>query len=158
MNSIPWFRTPERVIALRNTAKLWMGTPWVPNSCSRGPGGGVACHTLPAALYRECGFLPADWTPPSGNPHGTRYGREHGVIEPWLDSRHEFARVEGANVFPGDLLGFRFYHGIDHLGVLLCADEGFFVHVLTHSAVATHSITDPTWLRRLTVAWRPVES
>mgnify|MGYP001416719324 CR=1 FL=1 len=148
----PYFNNAHRVAQLLYHAGLWMGTPWCANSASRGPRGGVSCHNLPRALYMETGALPDDFPEIRGDPNGTRHTRKS-VIEPWLDARPEFRRVPVSELAPGDLLGIRIYHCVDHLGVVLTRWQ--FIHVLMHKRTTMDPFGVSPWRERIGAAWRP---
>jgi cell wall-associated NlpC family hydrolase len=153
MTRQPFFNTPERIATLAHAASHWRGTPWCANSDAPGPRGGVSCHNLPRTLYIASGALTDAFPKTIGYPN--RHARLS-VIEPFLNSRPEFMRVPLNGLQPGDLLGLRLYHCLDHLGVLLNLSD--FIHVLAHKFVTVDSLTqDPTWSRRLLAAWRPVQ-
>jgi len=147
-----WFDLPGRTEALHQAARQWLGTPWAANSAAPGPGGGVSCHRLPHAVLIEIGALPEGFKVPVGNPNATRHSTES-FIAPWLENRPEFqaVSVSGA-VRTGDLLGFRIYRCLDHLG--LAFDPIHFVHVLRHQRTTVGCLTDPTWASRLLGVWR----
>lgn len=143
------------IASLRSLASAWLGTPWCANSSARGRRGGVACHNLPRAILMETGLLPADFPEITGDPTATRHSKDS-VMAPWLDARPEFVRIPAfqlSDLQPGDLLGLRIYHCIDHLGLFLGSLD--FIHVLMHKHAAIDSLQDPTWSGRLLAIWRP---
>ena len=149
-----WCSTPDRIAAVHTASLRWVGTPWAANSDACGPRGGESCHNLPRAIYIEAGFLTPSFPRMKGDPERTRHSCES-VMEPWLDGRPEFLRLaQGAPIRPGDLLGIRIFHCIDHLGVV--GADHHFAHVLQHKNVARDFISDPTWSRRILGIWRPV--
>src|SRR4051794_15816276 len=88
---LPYFSTPERIAALVAEAKLWKGTPWCANSEARGSG--VSCHNLPRSIYIAVGALTIEFPKIVASPNATRHTKQS-VMEPFLDSRPEFARIE----------------------------------------------------------------
>ena len=72
-----------------------------------------------------------------------------------LPTFQRFAAPAVASVLPGDLLGFRRHRTIHHLGV--CVWPGVFVHAIEHLGTTQSAIADPTWGRRLSGLWRPIE-
>lgn len=149
----PFFNNPERIAALAAEAERWRGTPWCANSDAPGPQGGVSCHNLPRAVYIATNALTESFPKIVGYPN--RHAKQS-VIEPFLDSRPEFIRVEPSEIRPGDLLGLNIFRCVDHLGVLLNGSD--FIHVLMHKLTTIDSLThDPTWSSRLSAAWRPIE-
>ncbi len=150
-----WCNSPERIAALDAACRRWVGTPWVANSDACGPRGGVSCHNLPRAIYIEAGFLTPAFPRMVGDPEGTRH-RKQSVMEPWLDARPEFIRLDrGAAICAGDLVGIRIFHCIDHLGVV--GGDHKFLHVLQHKNAARDGLVDLTWSTRILAVWRPVE-
>lgn len=150
----PYFNNAYRVAQLLYHAGLWMGTPWCANSASRGPRGGVSCHNLPRAIYMETGALPDDFPEIRGNPNDTRHTRKS-VIEPFLDARPEFRCVDLSETRPGDLLGIRIYHCVDHLGLVL--NERQFIHVLMHKRTCLDNWRVSPWSERILTVWRPMD-
>lgn len=144
-----WFNTHERLAALDAEARRWVGTPWAANADSIGLG--VSCHNLPRALYLGVGALDADFPRMEGSPDRTRHERVS-VMAPWVDARPEFRNVFDRAWQPGDLLGLRIYHCVDHLGVVL--PGGRFLHVLSHRATMIDALIDPTWSQRVNRVWR----
>ena len=145
-----YFNGPERVSRLIYHAQLWMGTPWCANSDARGRG--VSCHNLPRAVYIEAGALSPEFPRVQGDPNGTKHKKES-IIEPWIDSRPELFRLPyDARPKPGDLLGLRIYHCLDHLGV--CLAGVWFVHVLMHKHVDCDDLSVPPWRQRILGIWR----
>jgi hypothetical protein len=158
--SQPYFSTSERIAQLISVANEWRETPWCANSHALGSRGGVSCHNLPREIFIACGALPEAFPQVIGDPNGTRHTRQS-VMEPFLDSRSEFQRLaEGEAFAPGDLLGLRIYHCIDHLGIYLGPiDDGlWFVHVLMHKKTDFDLVNVPPWSQRILAAWRPIEN
>lgn len=147
-----WFWNEARRAALARAVRAWLGTPWAANSDVPGRTGGVSCHLLPRALYRESGALPPEFAVPMGDPNRTRHGGDSMMVS-WLNSRSEFMQVNGIeNAKPGDLMGLRLYRSVDHLAVAL--EGGWFVHVLRHQRTTLDRRQDPTWGRRMVHVWR----
>jgi cell wall-associated NlpC family hydrolase len=147
-----WFNTAERIAALRAEAAIWIGTPFLCNSNTPGPRGGVSCQKLACAIYRKVGF--ATFQAPEVAMAHARFSKVS-LVEGWMDGRREFIRVAIVDVRPGDLLGFRLARIVHHVGILL--DAGEFVHVLDHVGCIVSALSDPTYSSRLAAAWRPIE-
>ena len=80
------------------------------------------------------------------------------LVEEFLAGLPTFQRyaVPGVeSVLPGDLLGFRLHRTIHHLGI--CVRPGVFIHAIEHLGVTYSALADPTWGRRLSGLWRPIE-
>lgn len=153
MQTTDFFRTPERITKLLFHAQSWRGTPWCANSEAKNAG--VSCHNLPRALYIETGAFKIDFPRVAGDPNGTKH-KKQSVMEPWLDARPELRRLSMTEPRrPGDLLGLRIFHCVDHLAVLL--SDNVFIHVLMHKNTDFDLITVPPWSQRLLAAWRPIE-
>jgi hypothetical protein len=123
-------------------------------------GRGASCQKFAAALLRDGGFWAVEV--PSAPMAHARFSRVS-LVEPWLDSRPEFARILLARrpsaadpLLPGDVLGFRLGRVIHHLGVYL--GKGRFIHCLEHLGTTVCPLSDPTWWGRLGAVWRPIES
>lgn len=149
-----FFNSQARVAALHREALAWEGTPWAANSCSPGPRGAVSCHQLPGAIYAALGAVAFE-IPPGSAAH-SRHSRES-LIVPFLDARPEFLPVLPMveELQPGDLVGFRIYHIVHHLGVVL--QDGLFIHSISGPGTIITPLGDATWLSRLAVAWRPLD-
>lgn len=151
----PWYSTPDRIAALVKAAAAWRGTPFLGNSCSRGPRGGVSCQMLAAALYRESGFGAID-APGVPMSHGAH--QKESILTRYMEGRPDFVpiAVREKPVMPGDLLGFRIGGTTHHMGVAL--EEGTFIHAIEGRGTVVSLLSDPTWKARLTHQWRPVEN
>jgi hypothetical protein len=150
-----FFNSSERIQRLLDVTQSWRGTPWCANSYARGGRGGVSCHNLPREIYIECGALPANFVRIYGDPNGTKHQRRS-EIEPFLNSRPEFQRLkQGEPFLPGDLLGLRIFHCVDHLGIFL--GDSSFVHVLMHKKTDFDLVNVPPWSQRILAAWRPLQ-
>ena len=97
-----WFNCPERIARLEFHAASWEGTPWLPNSNTKGPRGGVSCQKLVAELYREAGFAEAlDVGKEIPNvamchavfAHKDESGEARSLLVPWMDARRDFAKI-----------------------------------------------------------------
>lgn len=168
-----WFDTPERLAALEREARRWLGTPFFPNSNTPGPRGGVSCQKLVAEIYRGVGFcdVPVPEVPMAHARFSTR-----SLMEEFLVRRPEMVRVawvvssqaagtalpleaatmqpfNAATLLPGDLLGFRIYRTIHHMGIVL--PQAMFVHALDGMGTIISSLMDATWSSRLAAVWRP---
>lgn len=141
--------TPERVVALREEAATWLGTPFAPNSSSKGRG--VSCQKLAGCLYAACGFdLPEI---PDASISQARFSRVS-LVEPWFDSRPEFERIDAYSVIEaGDVLGFRIGDIVHHLGIAI--DHSLFIHTIEGVGTTIAQIEDSTWRSRLVCIWRP---
>ena len=153
----PYFQDehPERLVALCAEAVRWAGTPFFPNSSTPGPKGGVSCQKLVAELYRGAGFW--DVQAPDVAMSHARFN-DNSLAVAFLEGLPNFQRYACADVStvrPGDLLGFRLHNTTHHLGV--CVWPGVFVHAIEHLGTCQSALADPTWGRRLTNLWRPVE-
>jgi len=140
--------------SLRDIAGRWIGTPFASNACVPGPQGGVSCQGLAAAIYVELGVLPPDVEIPVGRMTRGRFSRESEIL-PWLASRREFLQLPTtAAPEPGQLLGFKIGHCLNHLGVMV--DSGQFIHCLEGPGVMVSSLEDATWFPRLAGRWAPL--
>lgn len=153
----PCFNTPERIARLTAEAHAWLGTPWSANAASPGRRGGVSCHNLPRAILMASGALAPDFPVLIGDPTGSRHTKVS-VLEPWIDAWPSFARVPHADLRllqPGDLIGLRIAHCLDHLGLILTGEN--FIHVLAHKNTSLDPYQVPPWSQRILAAWRPLE-
>ncbi|HZQ46701.1 MAG TPA: NlpC/P60 family protein [Verrucomicrobiae bacterium] len=151
-----YFSTQARVEALFAAAQRWHGTPWRANSQAQGVRGGVSCHNLPRAIYIECGALSKEFPPIVGDPNATKH-KKVSVMEPMVDAMPEFRKLDMQReaMKPGDLLGLRIGHCLDHFGLLL--QGNMFIHVLMHKNTDFDWINTHPWEQRLLAAWRPME-
>lgn len=146
-----FFSKPERVAKLHAEASRWIGTPFYPNSNTPGPDGGVSCQKLAEAIYHACGFANHLTVPEVAMAHA-RFSKES-LMERFLDGRPEFSQEWPAEV--GDLLGFRLYRAVHHMGI--CLGGGRFIHAMDHIGTVVASLSDGTWSSRLAKVWRPKE-
>ena len=148
----PFFRAADRVEALAREAESWKGTPFRGNSSAKGVG--VSCQKLAEALLRASGFdCPEAPDVPMALAMSTR--ETGGILEPWMEAHPDRFLLVHGEPEPGDLLGFRLWRTVHHLGVFL--GGGLFVHVMEVSGVAIRPLADPTWGNRLSRVWRPIE-
>lgn len=150
--NIPFFSDADRLAVLGRSALAWRGTPFRANSSDCGPRGGVCCHLLITALYRESGFPMGPV--PYGPPGHANYSRQS-LMEPWLDAHAGFVRVPAGEVCqPGDLLGYRINSAVHHLAVLLPGDQ--IIHAIHGRGCLISPRLDPTWSSRHAATWRPI--
>ena len=156
-----WFNTAERIAALEREARRWLGTPFFPNSNTPGPRGGVSCQKLVAEVYRGAGFcdVPVPEVPMAHARFSTR-----SLMEEFLVRRPEMVRLPAPttpllwrDVLPGDLLGFRIYRTIHHMGIVLGPTGQVFIHSLDGMGTIISSLLDATWSTRLAAVWRPLD-
>ena len=141
--------TPERVELLTAEAQSWIGTPFAPNSQSKG--NGVSCHTLASALYEAGGYGALDI--PNVPISHARFSRES-LILPWFAARQDFEAVDPfGELLPGDVIGFEIGRCVHHLGVMLPGRR--FVHAIDGIGATLAILDDATWISRITNAWRP---
>lgn len=146
----PFFETTEKQEELRRVAGQWRGTPFVPHA--RIKGAGVDCVHLAAEIYRECGhldqFQPGTYTMDGG------FHNPLSQVLTWLELSPRFAPASlPANT--GDLLCFRIGRSVHHVGIALSPRH--FLHVMRGSTATIARIDDPTWSKRLTAVYQPVE-
>lgn len=147
----PYFHNQERIAALIAAAASWAGTPFAANSASRGRG--VSCQFLASELYRGAGLSTAE--PPAVPMAHARFSRVS-LVEPWMDAQENFGPIPlGEAPIPGDLLGFRLWETVHHVGVLI--HPGQFLNVVEGARAALVPLADPTWASRLARVWRPYE-
>lgn len=143
---------PLNIDALTANAYLWRGTPFVANSCERGPRGGVCCHLLVADLYKSAGLDLGEV--PMGAPGHARSGAAS-IMIPWLDACPSFQLLApSSQLLPGDLLGFTLGATLHHLAILLPGDQ--IVHAINHMGVVITPRLDSTWCSRHAATWRPI--
>lgn len=147
----PYFARPERIEALVAEARSWEGTPFKSNAAIKGAG--VSCHLLITSIMEATGaWGPRDW--PMGNPWHSQASRDS-IIEPFLDSMPEVRDCTDEEAAPGDILGFHLLGCLHHVGIAL--PERMMVHSVRHHGVCIDPMEDPTWGKRLTRKWRPLD-
>jgi cell wall-associated NlpC family hydrolase len=152
-----YFCTIERIEGLEQVARSWLGTPFLCNSNTRGPRGGVSCQKLVAEIYRETGAC--DIQVPEVPMSLANFSRGEGLLMGFMEGigdRFVMVPDHTRDVLPGDLLGFRLGRTVHHCGIAL--PGGRFVHAITRLGTTYGQLTDPTWGSRLEIAWRPIES
>ena len=143
-----WFSTPERLASLHAEALSWVGTPWFPNSSTKGQG--VSCQKLACEIYRAIGCV--DTEVPEVPMSHARFSSES-LLEKWVSARPDFSRVDAP--MGGDLLGFRIGRTVHHCGIYL--GRGEFIHAIDHIGTVISQLNDATWSSRLAFIWRPHE-
>lgn len=148
----PFFTSADSLRVLSAVAASWIGTPFRANSEDRGRQGGVCCHLLVWHVLVESGVqIPR---PPFGPSGHARFSRVS-IMEPWLDASPCFHRLpHGADLLPGDVLGYRFGGAVHHLGIVLSG--GRVLHALHGIGVADTPVDDATWAARHVATWRPL--
>jgi len=146
-----YFSTPERIEGLQTEARSWIGTPFFPNGSAKGLG--VSCQKLAALVYRGAGLYVPDV--PDG-PMTSYAVEEQTIVAQFVDGLPMFARVDPHSLQVGDLIHFIILRGVPHLGIVV--SEGQFLHTMIHSKVCIRPLADPTWQRRVTIAWRPTDA
>lgn len=146
-----WYNTPKKIAALESAAASWLGTPFGQNGSAKGPGGGVSCQKLAAALYVQAACLESFDPPPA--PMGWARHQAESLIEKYMDSHPRFVRVIDGKPIPGDVLGFRIQKCTHHMGIALTG--GRFVHVWQQTGVMISLLADSTYSKRLSAIWRP---
>lgn len=161
-----FFRTESARKALYLEASRWRGTPFMGNSCSRGPTGGVSCQKLVAALYQACGFGVGLEIPEVPMAHA-RWSKVS-LLDPWMACRERDGLFRAVplpqaslvgelrlTLRIGDMLGYRISGVVHHCGVYLGQGEVF--HVIEGSRAGEMLLADATWSKRLARIWRPQE-
>lgn len=148
-----WYNTPEKIAKLKAAADSWIGTPFGQNGCVKGPGGGVSCQMLSAAIQIETGAV-EKCDPPRAPMNWARHNKTS-LVEPYMDRHPRFSRLGKADVpEPGDILGFKLGGCVHHMATFL--GGGMFIHVFENIGVFVASLHEPTYSKRLSVVWRPL--
>lgn len=151
--SNPWFRFPDRIAKLEQSALSWIGTPFHPNGCVKGAG--VSCQMLVAAVYMEAGFLPSDFLAPSSDMAWGRFNKHSQIVEGMEMLSDRFEVIDPFTFSPGDMLGIEVGQCIHHCG--LYVDRGTFVHVWRGHGVSSAHVDDSAFVQRIKKVWRPIE-
>lgn len=148
-----YFSTKPRLDLLAIVAGSWKGTPFVPNACVKSRG--VSCQKLAAAIYRECGAVPSEFTVPDG-PMKWSGAQNDGLIEKFMDGQRDlFTAVAWSAEMPlaGDMLGLRVGGCVHHCGVML--NDTQFIHCWRPTGTMISNIHDATFWTRIGRVWRP---
>ena len=162
--SVPlaFFSDDVRRSQLLAVARSWLRTPFHAHASIKGAG--VDCVHLCAALYIECGVMEI-FDPPKYALDGGAHAATSLVLQ-WVEQCGRFEavpvqssefKVQGSKLpplLPGDLLCFTLGRHEWHVGVMINAHV--FVHALRDAGVVENYLSDRTWSRRLTRAYRPV--
>jgi cell wall-associated NlpC family hydrolase len=143
-----WFDSMDRIELLICESLTWVGTPFFPNSATKGIG--ACCHKLSSAIFRRIGTC--DIEVPNVPMSHARFSQGHSLLEEFMVTRPEFFRTP-LPVLPGDMLGFRLGKCIHHCGIALT--ETSFIHAMEHVGCLVSQLTDATWSTRLAAVWRP---
>lgn len=143
---IPYFRNLERLERLHDAARSWIGTPFAPNSASKGRG--VSCQKLVQHVYYEAGWLNIE-APDVPMAHAKFSDRSY-VVE-FLDACPHFERAR--ELAPGDLIGLRIGRCVHHLAIVLT--QGVIIHAWNRTGVIEQPLAD--LVGRIGGIWRPIE-
>ena len=141
-----YFNTPERIERLQAAARSWRGTPFAPNSASKGHG--VSCQKLVQHIYAEAGWKDIE-TPEVPMAHAMFSDRSY-VMEFMMGCK-DFAEVSSPEV--GDLVGIWMGRCVHHLGIVV--HPGVIVHVWKRLGVVEQPLA--TLGGRVGAIWRPLE-
>jgi len=154
----PYFNTPTRIASLLPAAKVWEGTPFVPNAAI--PKAGVSCQKLVGGILITTGHLPAGFVLPDEPMSWANAHKDSILVKFMAANTDKFLPVPlpaYCNALPGDVLGIHFGGCIHHCGLVLTA-EGKFIHVVRtrNAGVQYSSLKDATFMRLVKAVWRPV--
>jgi cell wall-associated NlpC family hydrolase len=137
---------------LIQVARRWLGTPFIPHACI--PGAGVDCVQLVTAIYWETRAI-EERQLPDYTMDGGEHRSSSQVLE-WLEASTRFERLTpGAAVQSGDLACFRMGRVPHHVGLIL--QPPIFIHAMRNYGVIESRLDDPTFAKRLTAVYRPVQ-
>lgn len=149
----PVFDSETMQRRLHSVALSWIDTPFVAHACIKGAG--VDCVHLAANVLIEagCDFI---FNPPSYAIDGGNHLALSKIVS-WIEGSGKFNLIPTADfpVLIGDVLLFRVGKVTHHVGVKVTAST--FLHALRHRGVIESNVADPTWARRLSCAYRPME-
>jgi hypothetical protein len=115
-----WYNSPARLAALQTAAANWLGTPFRENSACPGPGGGVSCHNLVAAVYFDSGCWPRFEVPRGRARALTNRNAAEFLAAFDAATAERLAIVPPAEpALPGDTLFLADPRGLRHLGVAI---------------------------------------
>lgn len=145
--------TDELRRRIREVARAWLPTPFVPYARIRGVG--ADCVNLPAGILVEAGVCDRIDLP-KYTIDGGRHLKES-ILVAWFrnDPRFEERPFDFADLDCGDLLCFQIGGGVaHHLGLVLDL-SGRFIHCIRHHNTLVSELRDPTYSSRLTNIFRP---
>lgn len=142
-----WFCTRDRLEALDQRVRAWIGTPFLRDSCEIGVG--VCCSRFVGAVFREVGACEVDI--PAGSTAHARFAVDS-IVVPFMSGLSQFREVTEEARIPGDILGIRIGRVVHHLGVMVHGTG--FAHALDKVGVVVNAIDDATWASRITHVWR----
>ena len=147
-----FFNTPWHQARLIETARRWLGTPFVPHACI--PGAGVDCVQLVAAIYWETGAID-DRQFPEYTMDGGEHRNSSQVLE-WFEASRRFQRLApDTDIRTGDAICFRLGRVPHHVGLVL--QPPLFIHAMRNYGVIESRLDDPTFAKRLVAVYRPVQ-
>ena len=130
-------------------AQRWIGTPF--HARASVCGHGVDCVQLAAALLSEGGFgdhaLPKEYDVDFG---------DHADKSPllwWFVNAEWLGVTDMSDTLPGDVVLFRVGRVANHCGVII--GDRQFCHCLRGHGVMLSRLDDPTYSRRIVMAFRP---
>jgi cell wall-associated NlpC family hydrolase len=150
----PFFADPQRITQLQKSARLWLGTPFMPNAAVRGAG--VSCQKLVGSIYRELGAVPGDFQIPEG-PMDWSHAQTKSLIAEFMATLPMFQIVaRDEKILPGDMVGFKIGGCLHHCG-LVVTGELIFIHCLRGQGTVMNNLRDAAFLKRIEKVWRPVQ-
>jgi len=151
MSRIPVYQSEAMQRSLHAVALSWIGTPFIGHACIKGAG--VDCVHLVANVLIEAGCKFVFNPPPYSLDGGHHLGLSK--IVTWIEGSGHFNIIPDFPVNIGDVLLFRIGKVAHHIGVKVT--PATFLHALRKHGVIESNVGDPTWARRLTCAYRPME-
>jgi cell wall-associated NlpC family hydrolase len=146
----PAYQSVQMQQRLYAVAMSWLGTPFRGHADIKGAG--VDCVNLAVSIYAESGFTFV-YNPPSYTLDGGRH-IPLSKVTTWIEASGKFDRVEGPAAI-GDVLCLRIGKVEHHVGIKI--SEASFIQAVRHYGVILSNVADPTWAKRLTRIYRPME-
>jgi len=149
----PFFKNLDRIRQLQREAESWIGTPFVPfQGIKRG---GCDCVHLVYQLASASGF-PHELKPPRYTLDATSH-RDDSMLDDYLAAIPGCVRLaEVTPLITGDLVTFVMGRAPHHLAMMV--KPPVFIHSMRGLGTAYGQINDPTYAKRMSAAYRLMES
>lgn len=171
-----FFTTAERLDALRAAAAAWEGTPFHAKAQLKGIG--ADCVSLARGIYAEAGFDGLRPFPEYSLAEGNSINESK--VQAWLEAEPLFGKIWSGEhavleagaagcrdcgtrtaaialpVEPGDLLCLRVARVSHHVGVMI--GDRSFIQTFHPYYARLYTLSDPTWRRRVTAIYRPLNA
>lgn len=147
-----WFQPQERQDRLKGILESWLRTPFRHHCGVKGMG--CDCIHFVARVFEEVGYfdqpLKIEWYPKDWHLHRNEQRLMNGLAK----HIRKLKSVPLSNFKNGDVILFQYGRTNSHVAIYF---DGHLYQALARGGVHKTWLNDPTWMRRMRVAFRVVE-